>query len=504
MHLRKVVENILSNWVNLVVTIAIAFVVSPVVVRTLGKELYGVWTLVVSVTGYFTVLDFGVNTAIVRYISSSAARNDHDRARAVYSTSMTIFGITASVLMLFSLVFGYFFQDLFELHHIPRSYLFAVFMVSALGLAGGLVCSVFLGALTGLQEFKFINGNSLLINVVKNVALVLMLGSGYSLLSVAVLQLVGTGARALCQYVFLRRKYRHLVFDRSSVNRDTMRLIYNYSVYSFVIAVALKLLFYTDSVVIGARIGVAQVAFYAIPSSLLDYMEKFVWSMISVLVPMISANEATGEGGANERLYITGTRYTLLISMPVVIALYFYGGDFITLWMGPEFGERSLWVLRLLLIGFGFSFSQLIAHGILKGISKHKVLAYILALEALANLGMSVALAGPYGIEGVAVGTLVPLVAASACIIRYTCRLLGIGIRSYLARAYGGAVLGTAPALLFVAFNPYRITGYFSLLAACAAVAAVFLAAALPVSLERGHKELLLRKLFGRTAASRG
>ncbi len=502
MQLRKVIENILSNWVNLVVTIAIAFVVSPVVVQSLGKELYGVWTLVVSVTGYFTVLDFGVNTAIVRYISSSAARNDHDRARAVYSTSMAIFGITSSVVLLFSLVFGYFFQDLFQLYHIPRSYLYAVFLISALDLAGGLVCSVFLGALAGLQEFKFINGTSLLINIVKSVVLVLMLKSGYTLLALASLQLAASVARALCQYLRLRRKYGHLSFDRQAVNRETVKLIYNYSVYSFVIAVALKLLFYTDSVVIGAMIGVSQVAFYAIPSSLLDYLEKFVWAMISVLVPMISANEATGAGAANERLYVTGTRYTLLLSMPVVISLYFYGGDFITLWMGPEFGERSLWVLRLLLIGFGVSFSQLIAHGILKGISRHRVLAYILAFEALANFGMSVALARPYGIEGVAVGTLVPLVLASACIICYSCRLLGIGIWGYLARAYGAALAGTLAALVFIAWNPYRITGYFSLFATCAVVAAVFLAAAFPASLEREHRDLLLKKLFGRAAVS--
>lgn len=502
MQLRKVIENILSNWVNLLVTIAIAFVVSPVLVKTLGKELYGVWTLVVSVTGYFTVLDFGVNTAIVRYISSSTARSDDDRARAVYSTSMAIFGMTSSVVLVFSLIFGYFFQDLFQLYHIPRSYLYAVFLISALDLAGGLVCSVFLGTLAGLQEFKFINGTSISINIVRSVVLVLLLKSGYTLLALASLQLAASAVRALCQYLRLRGKYVHLRFDRSAVNRDTVKLIYNYSVYSFVIAVALKLLFYTDSVVIGAMIGVSQVAFYAIPSTLLDYLEKFVWAMISVQVPMISANEATGAGGVNERLYITGTRYTLLFSMPVVISLYFYGDDFITLWMGPEFGERSLWVLRLLLIGFGFSFSQMIAHGILKGTSRHRVLAYILAFEALANLGMSVALARPYGIEGVAVGTMIPLVLAAGCVLCYTSRLLGIGIWRYLARAYAPALAGTLAALVFIAWNPYRITGYFTLLATCAVVAAAFLAAAFPASLEREHRDLLLKKLSGRAVVS--
>ena len=66
--MRRIIENIFSNWAGLLVSVAIAFVVSPIIVNTLGKEIYGIWTLIVSVTSYFTVLDFGVSTAIVRYV----------------------------------------------------------------------------------------------------------------------------------------------------------------------------------------------------------------------------------------------------------------------------------------------------------------------------------------------------------------------------------------------------------------------------------------------------
>jgi O-antigen/teichoic acid export membrane protein len=496
MSLSKIVENIFSSWANLVVTVILAFLVSPIVVTSLGKELYGIWILVTSVTGYFTVLDFGVNTAIVRYISSSAAQKDDKKSRQVYSTSMFIFGTTSLAVLLFSAVFGYFFQDIFRLYHIPRYYLYVVFMISALDLAGGLVCSVFLGTLAGLQEFKFLNGSTVLVNLVKSAVIVIMLKNGYALLTIALLQLAASAVRALSQHYYLKKKYVNIHFSKDEVNRDTVKLIYNYSIYSFIIAVALKLLFYTDSIVIGALVNVSEVVFYAIPSTLLDYLEKFVWSMVAVLVPVISANEAAGANLSNVRLYITGTRYTLLVSLPIMISLYLYGSDFIRLWMGPEFGARSLWVLRLLLLGFGFSFSQLIAHGILKGISRHKVLAYILALEALGNLIISVALARPYGIEGIAFGTMIPLIAASVAIIIYTCNLLNIGMLSYLYKAYAGPILGSVSAVAFAYTIELHSATYLDILVSSLFISVTFLVVALPISLEVDQRDYLWQRIL--------
>ena len=492
---RNIVENMFSNWASLAVSIAIAFLVSPIIVHSLGNELYGVWTLIASVTGYFTVLDFGVNTAIVRYISSSDAQKDHGQARKVYSTSLALFAVVAVGLLAFSLVFGFFFQSIFKLYHISKFYLYAVFLLSAIDLALGLLFSVFLGSLSGLQEFKFINGSSIAVTLVKSVVVVYLLKQGHGLLTLALLQVGATVARALCQYWRIKAGHEFLYFSRHAVTADTMKLIYGYSVYSFIIAIALKLLFYTDSLVIGSLIGVSEVTFYAIPSTLLDYLEKFVWAMIAVLIPVISANEAVGEEQGNVNLYVEGTRCSLLVSMPVVISLYFYGGDFIRLWMGPEIGERSLWVLRLLLIGFGLATSQLIAHGILKGISRHKALAVILAVEALTNLVMSVSLAKPYGIEGVAFGTMVPLILASLAIIVYTCRLLQLNLWSYLFRGYAGAAAGFSVSILVARISDARATCYIEVFLKSGLLSVVFFAATLPLCLHKKHWDVLLSQV---------
>ncbi|OGT98276.1 MAG: hypothetical protein A2079_02600 [Geobacteraceae bacterium GWC2_48_7] len=492
----RIIGNIFSGWANIIVTCAIAFFVSPFVVSSLGKDLYGVWILIVSITGYFSVLDFGVNTAIVRYISSSTAQNNHDKARAVYSTSMAIFGCVSLAIVLFSLVIGYFFQDLFKLYNIPRTYLYAVFMLSALDLACSLLFSVYSGSLAGLQEFKFINASTILINIIKSILLVVLLKLGYSLLIMALLQLLASCLMALSQYIKMKSNYGFIQFSTQTINKSSLKMIYDYSVYSFIIAVALKLLFYTDSVVIGAFINVSEIVFYAIPASLLNYLEKFIWAIVAVLVPVISANEANGNDNGNAKFYIIGTRYILLVSMPFLISLFFFGQDFIRIWMGKEIGDHSGMVLKLLLIGFGFSFSQLLANGILKGISKHKILAYILIVEAAANLVMSILLVKPYGVTGVAVGTLVPLVVATITIIIFTCRLLELNFFKYFYQAYSGPLFGTVAAVAFVYLNPFGSGSYLAIFGSSACVTLCFLIAALPVTLEKDHIKIITDKAY--------
>jgi O-antigen/teichoic acid export membrane protein len=493
---RRILENIFSGWANIIVTVAIAFFVSPFIVTTLGKELYGIWVLVVSITGYFSVLDLGISTAIVRYISSSTAQNDNSKARAVYSTSLAIFSCISLAILLVSLVVGYFFQDFFKLYTIPRTYLYAVFMVSALDLACSLLFSVFSGSLAGLQEFKFINGSTILFNIIKSVLLLVLLKLGYSLLTLAFLQLLVSCFKALSQYIKIRNNYSFMLFSSQTISKSSAKMIYNYSVYSFIIAIALKLLFYTDSVVIGALINVSEIVFYAIPASLLDYLEKFIWAIVAVLVPVISANEATGNNDGNTNFYIIGTRYILLISMPIMISLFFFGQDFIRIWMGAEIGARSGVVLKLLLVGFGFSFSQLLASGILKGISKHKFLAYILTAEAVANLVLSLLLAKPYGITGVAVGTLVPLVLATIAIIIFTCRLLELNVFNYIYKAYSGPLLGSVAAIVFVYANPFSSGSYLAILCSSAGVTLCYLIAALPLTLEKEHIKVIVHKAY--------
>lgn len=446
----------MSNWAFFIVTILTAFIVSPIMVKQLGDETYGIWVLIVSVSSYFTVLDFGINTAIVRYVSKYTALKDYKKTRQIYSSSFAIFIFLSAIALSLIAVIGIFFKDFFDIESFSDTYLYMVIFIVGLDLAINLTFGVLSGTMRALQNFLEINIIMTTVIIIKNIILVFLLLNGYSLLSLAIVLIASTVARCLIQYIFIKKKYSFLKFEISSIDKSTLRLLFNYSIYSFLIAVSLKILFSTDSIVIGALVSVEGVTFYAIPAMIVEYMEKLVWAVIAVLIPIISTREAVGDSKENTRLYVLGTKYTLLLCSPIIIVLFIAGDDFIRIWMGSAYEEPSSKVLNILLIGYIFSISQLIAQGILKGISKHKALAIIFCVQAIANLVLSIFLAPEYGIYGVAFGTSIPLLIANVFIVPYfTCKELGLRYSKYILN---GMIKPIAPILImFFIINSYNI-----------------------------------------------
>ena len=86
-----VVRNVLSNWGSYAVAMGVNFFLSPYVVRHLGNTVYGVWTLILSLTGYLGLLDLGVRGAVTRYIARFHTQADHHKAGNVASSAMIIF-----------------------------------------------------------------------------------------------------------------------------------------------------------------------------------------------------------------------------------------------------------------------------------------------------------------------------------------------------------------------------------------------------------------------------
>jgi peptidoglycan biosynthesis protein MviN/MurJ (putative lipid II flippase) len=86
---------------------------------------------------------------------------------------------------------------------------------------------------------------------------------------------------------------------------------------------------------------------------------------------------------------------------------------------------------------------------ILQGTARHGRLGAIAAATALANVGLSIALAGPLGVVGVALGTLVPTVVETVFVLMpYAMRQIGVGIRELFGRVLLPALAPALPAVL--------------------------------------------------------
>src|SRR5439155_3850123 len=87
-RVRRIDQNVLSNWFALAVTTVAGFFLSPYVVHHLGNLGYGVWVIISSLVAYMGLLDLGLRGAVTRFVSKGATQNKHDEASKTVSGAL--------------------------------------------------------------------------------------------------------------------------------------------------------------------------------------------------------------------------------------------------------------------------------------------------------------------------------------------------------------------------------------------------------------------------------
>ncbi|MGB5515914.1 MAG: oligosaccharide flippase family protein, partial [Thermoanaerobaculia bacterium] len=425
-------RNVLSNWGAYVFSALVSFVLSPFIVHSLGDVSYGIWILLGSLVGYLGLLDLGVRGAVTRFIARYHTQKDHDEATRVASSALVIFTVAGLAATLLAIGMAVVIGQIFE---IPAELLGTARMVVILGginIAVSMVSGVYGGVVIGLQRFEYVNAIGVAVGACRAVAIVAALKAGLGLVALAVIQLGMSTIGGLAIYWLSRRLYPELRTSFRDCRLGQLATIFSFSVSVLLLDASGMLILFTDSVVIGAFLPLGMVTFFAIASNLTDNARAPVTGISHTVTPWASALQAGDDRAEVQGMLLASARISTLIVLPIVITFIVRGGTFIGMWMGPEYSRPSGKVLWILSLALSFAVGYQVVVATMIGLSKHKGLVPAFILEAICNIGLSVAWIHPFGIVGVAWGTTVPRLIASLFFAPwYARRVLGIPIRRF-------------------------------------------------------------------------
>ena len=442
----RLVRNVLSNWSGYIFSVAVSFFLAPYVVNHLGTVGYGVWSLVISLTGYLGLLDLGVRGAVTRYVARFHAQADHQRSSQVASAAMAIFSGTGIATIGVSALLA---TAVVGRMNIPAQYLPAarlVLLLTGVSIAVSLVNGVYGGMLVALQRFDLSNGIEVVTAGLRAAAIVVALYQGFGLVTLACIQVGFTVARLGANLVLLRKLYPQVRVRPRSADGENLRLIFGFSVFSSLLHVSQNLIYGSDLVVIAAYLPVTAVTFYTIGGNLVEYARALISGISQTMTPLASSLEAKqGSEGVRE-LLLKSSPWGTIVVLPIAITFLIRGTSFIELWMGSQFAESSGQVLKILTVTMLFGASSSIVGSVLMGISRHKPLVPALLAEGLCNLGLSIWLVHRMGIIGVAWGTLIPSLFTNLAFIPwYVRRVLGVSPWLYVRSAWLKPGLAAVP-----------------------------------------------------------
>jgi O-antigen/teichoic acid export membrane protein len=489
-------RNVASRYLAIGIDAVMGFIILPFNVHHLGQSAYGLWMLMSSLTMYFSVLDLGFGSAVTKFVAQYRAKRDARSLNEIVSTIFFVFTGIGALAYVGFVVVALFVGRLFRLQ--PEQIETARHLTLIIGVyvAATFPFSVFGGIINGFQRYDVNSivgiGSSILVAIVN----VVMLLSGFSLVSVV----MATTTVRLATFLLYRwnayQIFPRLVVRPSLFRWDRVRELSTFSVYISMIDWAGKINYSADALVIGAFMPSAAVAIWTVPQRLAEGVQRLTNQINGVLFPVVVDSDAGEQPDRLRVVFLQATRFTLVLVVPVVTALLLLAGPLIRAWVGPSF-ETAIPVAQLLLLVVAVRVGNSSATTVLKGAGCHRFLAFTNLSIALGNVALSLLLIRNYGLIGQAIGTLIPVAVGSAFVLwPATCRRVGVGPMAAFTQAVWPTLWPLVPMAAVVLPLRYAMPERLYAVALAAATGAVcYIAVYLAFSVKQHERDLYLGKL---------
>jgi O-antigen/teichoic acid export membrane protein len=446
-----VLKSVGSNWGITLVTIIAAYLLTPFTLHKLGDAGYGTWNLINSITGYLALLVLGVPMASVRYFAQHVADGDVRRLNEAIGSCTALYLILGGVALVVGAGLYAFFSVTYDIPAALHADAHRAFALTVLYVAVGFFGMLPNGVLSAYDDF-------VPRNLVRLAGVVLRLGLTLGLLtlrpSLSVLALIQLACLAFdfsaCSWLFLRR-YPGTRIRLGDSDWTMVRRILSFSVYVLVLNAGARLSFETDSIVIGKFQDVSSIPYFTVGNSFVLYLMDFIVAIAAVVMPTATRLRTQGRNAELREIFLKWSKIALSLTIMAGLFLIVLGPRFIAWWIDPTFEGPAGQVLQILMISYlVFLPVRGVSLPILMGLGKPGLPTIGFLVAGLLNLGLSIVLARPLGLAGVAIGTAIPNVLFAVLVLVHACRELDTPVADYLRYVVPRATLGALPVLMLL------------------------------------------------------
>jgi O-antigen/teichoic acid export membrane protein len=498
----QLIRNIVYQYAGFLVGLVASLVLTRVLLRHLGAGAYGLWVVLLAIVGYLGLLDVGVGTATVQRIAQLMAKDDLEGVADVIRTSSLFFSVSGMASVLVTVGLAPFLASFLHLGHISPDV-----AGTTLVILGVMTLVTFLA--TGPNAVLFGAGRGdrlaqigLLTLVLTQLGQILAVLAGAGLIALAVLQAAGLAVGLVLSTLAVQR-ITGFSIRRGRFRRSLLGELVRFGGIQAIISVSDVVAYQLDALIIGIILPVAQVAPYNVALNTSNLTRSLSTLGTNLLLPTYTHFETVGDRHRQAGAFLRAVLISLVISIPMVIALLAFGEPVLKFWLGTVPPKTYEIVIALGIM----TTLQLPGHQcflFLTGVGRNVQLAWMSSIGALVNLAGSVAATFWLGPVGPAVGSLpVVLVLYFVILPRTVCRHLGVSLRQYVRSALAPvvpvAVVGGGVALALVHLHPAH-SGVAAVVGAIVVVVASWVAFGLVIArTEPDFRASVWRRIRSRT-----
>lgn len=405
---------IILSYFDLFLHIAIGILFLPFLLRMLGQQEYGLYSIAGSLAGYLLIMDLGISTSIVRYISKYRAANDKKSEENFLSIIFILYGIISALIIITGFMFRNFLPGIFSgsLSGSELIKLDKIFLIMILSFAFTLFSQAFTGILKACERFVYINIANTARQIIRVLTLVVFLYLGYGIIAVVLIDTLCNIAYSAVNalYIFYRLKLKLRVHY---VQKTLIIDIFRYSLLIFFVVIADEIYWKLDNIILGIMTNTAVVAVYAVGLNISFYYQRFSVAFIRVFFPkIVHMVENNASGRELTDILIKTSRMQALIMWLFGSGFILFGRGFIRLWVGDAY-SGAYYIAILVIIPLSVFLTQNMGIHILQAKDMHYFRCIAMLATSLLNIFLTVILVRLYGMIGAAAATSAGLIAGN-------------------------------------------------------------------------------------------
>lgn len=398
---RLVLRNGLYAWLGLGFSTLVVLGVTPVLLRLIGPEQFGLWTLVMGIVMLAGFADQGLGVGAGRYVAHYASRGDHDSLASTITAAIVIAVVAGLVLGGCICLLAQPISSVIRTSGAARGTLPMLLQLAGLGVVAILLRTASMAGPVGLQRFQIVAVFTSLQTALPWVAAAGLAWRGASIVavvlgSVAALWVVALAGLGVAGTMLATRARGPRLSVRHTVH------IARYCLVSMGAGMGTQVFTALDRVAVGVVLGAAPLAYYTIATGVATKLNQIMGVFWQPLMPASSALLAARESSRLQRHLLQATVASVAVNAVTAAAAVLTAAPLLEWWLGASYEDIVLRPLQILVVVYAvFSVAAPAWHMAL-GVGAAGACATIALVAGILSVALIVPLGHAVGLNGAA------------------------------------------------------------------------------------------------------
>lgn len=442
---RLIRRALIANYGAIAIGLASSAVTVPVLLKGLGADRYGAYTLAIAWAILLQLPFSGLETGATRMVSEYNAAGRLEELRRILAGSVTTIFAAAFAFCAAGALLGLALPStVFPATLTTAAPNFpTILAIGCMGVPFRSLSLLLGGACRGLFHFRPLAAVNSVATILQAAGTIAIVWSGGGILPLLTFWSVLSAPVAAAQYALLRRALGQplpMSFPRMSVVKHLGREAGWLGVEQAFHGAAME----SDKFILSFANSAAQVGYYAIAFRIPLMLNVLANEYASLYMPVVAAADAQVRRKSVLSILVRANRHILLVFVPLAVFGAIWAPELLNIWIGSAHASDITPVFRVALLIVSFYAMQEVVFSILYGLNRFRESAHITAAQSVLRVALAITFAGRWGATGVATAVLISVIIGDTVVrTRTALRYLGVTFMSLVSPFFVPALIGT-------------------------------------------------------------